>query len=166
MKITKKLITYTVAQALFCAVAPLVFIFVQYGDTRGGLMYKLPLAMLLFALTVVIIAKNTLLKPRIAKLVANIAQHEGDLKVKSDASEVENIEAVLKHERTIEVVLNAIVPILLLAALLIACKALESAMLELSGAIGFTLVSYVFGTVFGVLAAREVHSKHGGEQAT
>lgn len=146
---------------LFCTVAPLVFIFIQYGDTSGGLKYKLPLGLILFVVIVIIIAKNTFLKPRLAKLTAQIAQHNGDLKVESDAGRIANLEAELRRERTAETVLNAILPIILLAAFLLACKAMESAVLQLSGAIGFTLASYAIGTVFGVLAAREVHGKHG-----
>ena len=139
MKITKKLIVYTAAQVLFCTVEPLVFIFIQYGDTSGGLKYKLPLGLILFVVIVIIIAKNTFLKPRLAKLTAQIAQHDGDLKVESDEGRIANFEAELRRERTAETVLNAILPIMLLAALLFACKAMESAVLQLSGAIGFTL---------------------------
>lgn len=149
---------------LFCTVAPLVFIFIQYGDTSGGLKYKLPLGLILFVVIVIIIAKNTFLKPRLAKLTAQIAQHDGDLKVESDEGRIANFEAELRRERTAETVLNAILPIMLLAALLFACKAMESAVLQLSGAIGFTLASYVIGTVFGLFAAKEVHGKHGGKK--
>ncbi len=149
---------------LFCTVAPLVFIFIQYGDTGGGLQYKLPLGIILFVVIVIIIAKNTFLKPRLAKLTAQIAQHYGDLKVESDEGRIANLESELRRERTAETVLNAILPIMLLAALLLACKAMEGAVLQLSGAIGFTLASYVIGTIFGVLAAREVHGKHGGKK--
>lgn len=164
MKHTSKLIVYTALQTLFCAVAPLVYIFTQYGDTSGGLKYKLPLGLVLFLFVVTVIAKNTLLKPRIQKLTAQIAQHEGDLKVESDADKAESLAAELKRERTTETVLNAVTPALLLSALLIACKAMENAVLRLSGAIGFTLASYVIGTVFGILAAREVKGKRAKEK--
>ena len=164
MKITKKLIVFTAAQVLFSAVAPLVFIFTQYGDTRGGLVYKLPLGLILLAVIIVIVAKNTFLKPRLNKLAAKIAQHDGDLRVESDAGRIANLETELKRERTVETALNAVTPILLLAAMFVACKAMESAMLQLSGAIGFTLASYAVGTVFGIFAAREVRGKHGGDK--
>ena len=98
------------------------------------------------------------------KLTAQIAQHGRDLKVESDEGRIANFEAELRRERTAETVLNAILPIMLLAALLLACKAMESAVLQLSGAIGFTLASYVIGTVFGLFAAREVHGKHGDKK--
>lgn len=157
-------ILFTIMHALFCAVVPIVFIFIQYGDTSGGLRYKLPLGALLLIVIIITIAKNTFLRPRLSKLAAEIAQHEADLKIESDSGRINNLISELKRERTLETVLNALVPILLLSALLIACKALENAVLQLSGAIGFALGSYTLGTVFGVLAARSVWAKHGGEK--
>lgn len=157
-------IFFTIAHALFCAVCPIVFIFVQYGDTSGGLQYKLPLGAICVVVLVVILAKNTLLRPRIERMTAEIAQHEADLKVESNSGRINNLIAELKRERTIEVVFNATVPLLVLSALLVGCKALEKSVLMLSGAIGFTLASYVIGTVFGLFAAREVHGKHGGKK--
>lgn len=155
-------IAFTIAHALFCAVCPIVFIFVQYGDTSGGLQYKLPLGAILVVVLLLILAKNTLLRPRIEKMTAEIAQHEADLKVESDSGRIANLIAELKRERTVEVILNAAVPLLVLSALLIGCKALEKSVLMLSGAVGFALASYAVGTVFGVLAARQVWAKHGG----
>jgi len=70
------------------------------------------------------------------------------------------VENALKTERVTETVLNAVMPLLVLSGLLVLCKALESAVLVLSGAVGFTLASFVVGTVCGVLAAREVTGKH------
>ena len=156
-------IFFTIAHALFCAVCPIVFIFVQYGDTSGGWQYKLPLGAICVVVLVVILAKNTLLRPRIERMTAEIAQHEADLKVESDSGRINNLIAELKRERTIEVVFNATVPLLVLSALLIGCKALEKSVLMLSGAIGFALASYAIGTVFGVLAARQIWAKHGGK---
>jgi len=155
-------IAFTAAQAVFCAVIPLVFIFTQYTETSEGLIYKLPLGLLLFVVVLLTLAKNTILRPRLAKLTAEIAQHEGDLKVESDAGRINNLIEELKRERTIETVLNALTPLAVLAALLIGCKAIESAVLQLSGAVGFSLGSYALGTIFGILAARSVYSKHGG----
>lgn len=156
-------IIFTIAHALFCAVAPIVFIFIQYGDTNGGLQYKLPLGAILVVVLLLIFAKNTLLRPRLEKMTAEIAQHEVDLKVESDSGRIANLVAELKRERTIEVILDAAVPLLVLAALLIGSKGLERSALMLSGAIGFALASYAVGTAFGVLAARQVWAKHGGK---
>ena len=157
-------IVFTIMHALFCAVVPIVFIFIQYGDTSGGLQYKLPLGAILVVVLLLILAKNTLLRPKLTKITTEIVQHEADLKVESDSGKIANLISELKQERTIEAILNAAVPLLILAALLIGCKALERSVLQLSGAIGFALGSYTLGTVFGVLAARSVWAKHGGEK--
>ncbi len=153
-------ITFTVLQALFCAVVPLIFMFVQYAETGEGLRYKLPLGILLLCVVIVVIAKNTFLKPRMSKLAAQIAQHEADLKIENDTGRIKNLVSELRKERIVETVLNCVMPVFVLAALLVACKAMENAVLELSGAVGFSLGSYVLGFIFGILAAREVGSKH------
>lgn len=162
MKLTKKLIVFTVLQALCCAVAPAVFVFVEYADTSGGWQYKLPLGALIVLLVIVVISKNTLLKPRLNRLSASISQHTADLKIEADADKIRNLETELKRERVLETLLNGVMPILALAAIFVACKAMERAVIRLSGAIGFTLAAYIVGLIFGVLAAREVHGKHGG----
>ena len=51
-------------------------------------------------------------------------------------------------------------PLFVLLGLLVLCKALESAVIVLSGAVGFALVSFIVGTFFGILAARSVVGKH------
>lgn len=158
----KKYIVYSVLQMIFTAIVPLAFIISEYATTSGGLRYKLPLGAIVVAIIMLVISKNTLLKPRIAKLTAVIAQHEGDLKVESEEGKIKNLIAELKHERTVMCILNSLMPILLLGAMLIAAKALESAVMKLSGAIGFSLASFILGTVFGTLAARCVWAKHGG----
>ena len=141
MRKTKSLIAFTVLQALFTAGVPLVLLFCAYGTTQAGVAY-------------------TLLKPRMAKLSAKIAQHEGDLSIEADQAKIVNIENELKAERTAEAVLNALMPLLILVGLLVLCKALENAVIVLSGAVGLTLVSFCLGTLFGILAARQVVGKH------
>lgn len=160
MRKTKKLIVYSVLQAVFGAVVPLIFFFWQYGTSKEGIQYKLPLGVILLCIVLLFIAKNTLLKPRLAKLTSKIAQHEADLAVEADQGKIRNLEDELKHERVTETILNAIMPFLILTGLLVLCKALENAVIVLSGAVGFTLGSFAVGTVFGVLAAREVRGKH------
>lgn len=160
MRKTKSLIAFTVLQALFTAGVPLVLLFCAYGTTQAGVAYKLPLGVILVAIVVLWIAKNTLLKPRMAKLTAKIAQHEGDLSIEADQAKIVNIENELKAERTAEAVLNALMPLLILVGLLVLCKALENAVIVLSGAVGLTLVSFCLGTLFGILAARQVVGKH------
>lgn len=158
----KRYIVFTALHILFAAVAPVVFVLVQYSNKTGGLAYKLPLGILLLLFVLFAVAKHTFIKPRMDKLSAQIAQHEADLKVEAQSGRIQNLIVELKRERTIETALNAVMPVIILSALLIAAKALEKSVFELSGAIGFSLASYALGTVFGILAARCVWAKHEG----
>lgn len=82
------------------------------------------------------------------------------MRVKTDAAEVTNIENAIKNLGTAEVILNAVVPLLLMGLVILCCKVMEAGLVRLSGTCGFILVSFVVGTVFAVLDAREVVSKH------
>ena len=71
-----------------------------------------------------------------------------------------NIENAIKNLGTAEVISNSVVPLLLLILAIICCKVMEAGLVKLSGTCGFLLVSYVIGTVFAILDAREVHGTH------
>lgn len=60
--------------------------------------------------------------------------------------------------------LNAVVPVLLFLLLILCCKVMEAQIVKLSGTCGFILLSYLTGTVFTVLDAREIHGKHKGAE--
>lgn len=75
-------------------------------------------------------------------------------------AEVTNIENAIKNLGTVEVLFNSVIPILLFALLILCCKVMEAQLVKLSGTCGFMLVSYIVGTVFAVLDAREVNGKH------
>lgn len=160
MKKTAKNIIYSIAELLCYAVAPLIFIVIQYGDTTEGVVYKIGFIGILLCILVVWIVKKTILKKWVDKLRGKITQHEGDLETESDPVKIENLKEALKSARTIETLFSALIPFLLLCALLVMCHALEAAIVKLSGAIGFTLISFFIGTVFSILNAREVHGKY------
>lgn len=153
-------IIYTVLQAFFCAVVPVVFIFLQYGSSDGGLKYKIPLGAILAILLVLFAANAAVIRPRRQRLAAKIAQHESDLAIESDSNKIDNLIDELKVERTVETIINAIVPLLVFVALYIGAKGLERSAFLLSGALGFSLLSFALGTIFGVLSARSVWAKH------
>ena len=75
-----------------------------------------------------------------------------------------HIENAIKNLGTAEVLLNAVVPVLLFLLLILCCKVMEAQIVKLSGTCGFILLSYLTGTVFAVLDAREIHGKHKGAE--
>lgn len=163
MKWTGKKIAYNVLQLVFYGVVPLVLIFLLYGNmghTKEAVGFKIAAPGILLTVLVFLCLKKLFVNRRIADAHAQLNQLKADLKVKTDPAEVANIENAIKSLGTLEVVLNAVVPILLFMLLITACKAMEAQIVRLSGTCGFILLSYLLGMVFAILDAREIHGKH------
>ena len=82
-----------------------------------------------------------------------------DLKTKQDKTELKALEREIKNIRTIEAVLNSIMPLLFLIAALTAFNALEAQLVKLSATLGWISISFCIGIVFNVLYSREVFAK-------
>lgn len=163
MKWTKKKIAFNILQLIFYGVIPLVLIFLTYGSVgngAAGLGFKIAAPGIILLILVFLCFKRLFINKRMSDAREQLNNLKADLKVKTDAAEVRNIETAIKNLGTVEVVLNSIVPILLTGLMIICCKVMEAGLVRLSGTCGFILISFVIGTVFAVLDAREVVSKH------
>lgn len=163
MKWTKKKIAYNVMQLVFYGVVPLALIFLTYGSVgndAAALGFKIAAPGIILLTLVFLCFKRLFINKRLSDARAQLNNLKADLRVKTDAAEVTNIENAIKNLGTAEVILNAVVPLLLMGLVILCCKVMEAGLVRLSGTCGFILVSFVVGTVFAVLDAREVVSKH------
>lgn len=168
MKWTKKKIAYNILQLVFYGVAPLVLVFLLYGNighTREAVGFKIAVPGIILLVLLFLCFKKLWINKKLADAHSQLNQLKASLKVKTDAAEVTNIEQAIKNLGTLEVVLNAVVPVLLFTLLIICCKVMEAQLVKLSGTCGFILLSYITGTIFAVLDAREVKSKHKAKEA-
>ena len=156
---TRKKLVYLILELLFIGVAPLVMIFMQYGQIQSDRL-KIGMTGILLVLSVFLILKKVVLRRYFENLRGQIVNFQSDLKTENDAGKIENIERELRNARTIETLFNAILPLVFLVLAFCMCKALEAQIMKLSGVIGFIGVSYAVGTVFSVLSAREVVGKN------
>ena len=167
MKWTKKKVAYNVLQLVFYGVVPLVLIFVLYGNmghTKDAIGFKIAAPGLVLIVLVFLCFKKVFINKKLSDAHSQLNQLKADLKVKTDSAEVTNIENAIKNLGTAEVLLNAVVPVLLFLLLILCCKVMEAQIVKLSGTCGFILLSYLTGTVFAVLDAREIHGKHKGAE--
>lgn len=163
MKWTKKKIAYNVMQLVFYGVVPLALIFLTYGSVGNEaavLGFKIAAPGIILLTLVFLCFKRLFINKRLENARAQLNTLKADLRVKTDAAEVTNIENAIKNLGTAEVILNAVVPLLLMGLVILCCKVMEAGLVRLSGTCGFILVSFVVGMVFAVLDAREVVSKH------
>ncbi len=167
MKWTKKKVAYNVLQLVFYGVVPLVLIFLLYGNmghTKDAIGFKIAAPGLVLIVLVFLCFKKVFINKKLSDAHSQLNQLKADLKVKTDSAEVTNIENAIKNLGTAEVLLNAVVPVLLFLLLILCCKVMEAQIVKLSGTCGFILLSYLTGTVFAVLDAREIHGKHKGAE--
>lgn len=160
MKWTPKKIVYTVLETMFAAVIPAVLIIINYvsWDTEAT-GFKISLGGIILLLLVFYIVKKVLLNKYTERLKAKITQHMADLEVEVNKERADSLKETLRKERTIECVLNFIIPALLLAMLFIVCKALEVAAVKMSGTVGIIGASELIGLAFSILSARQVEGK-------
>lgn len=161
MKWTKRKVIYNVLQIVFYALVPMGLIFALYGNlghTTEAVGFKIAAPGLLLSVLVFLCVKKLYLNRKLTDAHDRWNKDLADFEVETDAERKENLRKKIQYYGTMEVVLNAVVPILLFLLLILCCKVMEAQLVKLSGACGLILISYLVGTVFAVLDAREIKS--------
>lgn len=162
MKITKKRIAFFVLHLLFSAVVPIALVIARYstiGDTSSAVGFKVSITGVLLLIFVFWVVKKLFIDRKINALKEQGNIMLADLKTEQDPMRLSALEKEIKHVRTIEAIFNSIIPLLFIVAAIVAFKALEEQLIELSATLGYIGVSYLIGMVFNVLYSREVHHK-------
>lgn len=160
MKWTPKKLVFTILEITFAAVVPAALIITNYASwSEEATGFKISLGGVMLFLLLFYIVKKLLLNKYTERLKSKINQHMADLEVEVNQERIESLKEALKKERTVECVLNFIIPALLLVLLFIVCKALEVAAVKMSGTVGLIGASEVVGLLFSILSARQVEGK-------
>ena len=161
MKITWKWLIFLLLELLFVAVLPLVIVYVGYGswgkEAEG---FKIHFGIIVALIVVFFIIKRVLLTPWLDKQKIKAGNLEAQLEAENDKGKIENITMALKRVRLLETVITWILPLAFLLLAFIASRAMEQAIVQFSGILGFIGVSEFIGFVFGCLVATCVDSKH------
>lgn len=167
MKLTKKRVIFFILQVIFSAIAPIILVIIQYsniGNTKEAIGFKISITGIILLIFLFWVIKRLFIDKKLADLKMQCNVMLADLKTKQNEAEIKALEYEIKNIRTLEAVLNSILPILFLGATFIAFKALEDQLVKLSSTLGWIIVSFCIGTIFNVLYSREVHSKkHKGD---
>lgn len=143
-----------VLEVLFIGVIPAALVIANYAswgaDANG---FKVGITGILLLLVVAFVLKKLVFNKRLEAMRAKLNQHEADLEVETDEEKIENLVSAVRKGRTIETVLNFIVPFLVLVAVYLMAKALEEAAVLLSGTLGFVIVSVLVGFMLQLIEA-------------
>lgn len=162
MKVTKKRLIFFILHALFSAVIPIILVIIQYsniGDTKAAVGFKIGITGILLLLFLFWVIKKLFVDRKLSDMKSQCNIMLADLKTKQDKTELKALEREIKNIRTIEAVLNSIMPLLFLIAALTAFNALEAQLVKLSATLGWITISFCIGIVFNVLYSREVFAK-------
>lgn len=143
-----------VLEVLFIGAIPAALIIANYaswGDEANG--FKVGITGILLLLVVAFVLKKLVFNKRLEAMRAKLNQHEADLEVETDEEKIENLVSAVRKGRTIETVLNFVVPFLVLVAVYLMAKALEEAAVLLSGTLGFVIVSVLVGFMLQLIEA-------------
>lgn len=152
-----KKIVFMILEIVFTLVVPAALVIWNYstwGEEANA--FKISFTGILILIVLFFLFKYVFLNKWMRRMRDKATQHEADLKIETDEEKIENLKSELKKERTIEAVLNYILPILVCLAIVIIAECLESAMVTLSGTFAWCTVSILIGGIFSVLFAREV----------
>lgn len=143
-----------VLEVLFIGAIPAALIIANYaswGAEANG--FKVGITGILLLLVVAFVLKKLVFNKRLEAMRAKLNQHEADLEVETDEEKIENLVSAVRKGRTVETVLNFIVPFLVLVAVYLMAKALEEAAVLLSGTLGFVIVSVLVGFMLQLIEA-------------
>ena len=161
MKKTWKWFLFTALELLFVAIVPLIVVAIGYngwGDSADN--FKFYFGVLLLLIIIFWIAKKVLIAPWLDRQKIKAGNLEAMLEAETDKGKIENIENGLKTARLLEAIFSWILPLAFLLVAFLASKAMESAIVQFSGILGFVGLSEIVGFVFSCISAVSVESKH------
>lgn len=163
MKITKKKVIYFILEFMFVCVVPLVLVILNYsniGNTKEETGFKITITGIMLLIMALFVLKKMFIN-RITDNINHQVNHLiSELKIENDEYKISNIERNLKNLKTVQAILNSILPLLLFVCFIICAKALESQIIKLSSVLGLMFISYLFGFIFAILNSREIYSKN------
>lgn len=150
----KKKLIFVFGEILFVAVVPCVMLFLNFVSWKSGIVARIGIGGIIGLFVVYYAIKKLLLDKYVERLRAMATQHLADYKVETDELKKLALEEAIATERTIEAVLNFVIPFLLFVAFYIVCVVLEQQLATLSTTMAIIGSSEIVGFVFSIFSAR------------
>lgn len=158
-----KRILFATLKWVFWLIAPLTFVILEYStlnQTKETVSFQIGITGIAIIIIILILAKKLLFKKYLQKLDIKIANAESALDTETDVTKIELVEKSLHKYRLIQSVFSFVMPVAFLSLALYTAKALENAIVKLSGVLGFILISFVLGEIMEICEIQCIKSKH------
>lgn len=150
-------VIFTVFEVLFIAVLPIAMVIYQYGYVQPTTTaFKISLTGIILTALVFYGVKKIILDRKLRDWEAQYNNYVSAYKIETDAEKKQKAKEEIQKYKTCTVLLRSFIPLLIFIGIQALSKAVEKEMITLSGLSGLVTVSFAVGTLFAVLAAREV----------
>lgn len=148
---------YTILEAVFVAVIPVVLVIYQYGYVEPTTAaFKISLTGIILLALVFYAVKRIFLDKRLKDWEAQYNNYISAYKIETDAEKKQRAKEQIQRYQTFTVLLRSFIPLLIFVMIQVLAKAVEQQMITLSSLSGLVTVSFGVGVIFSVMAAREV----------
>ena len=148
---------YTILEAVFVAVIPVVLVIYQYGYVEPTTAaFKISLTGIILLALVFYAVKRIFMDKRLKDWEAQYNNYISAYKIETDAEKKQRAKEQIQKYQTFTVLLRSFVPLLIFVMIQVLDKAVEQQMITLSSLSGLVTVSFGVGVIFSVMAAREV----------
>ena len=148
---------YTILEAVFVAVIPVVLVIYQYGYVEPTTAaFNISLTGIILLALVFYAVKRIFLDKRLKDWEAQYNNYISAYKIETDAEKKQRAKEQIQKYQTFTVLLRSFVPLLIFVMIQVLAKAVEQQMITLSSLSGLVTVSFGVGVIFSVMAAREV----------
>ena len=148
---------YTILEAVFVAVIPVVLVIYQYGYVEPTTAaFKISLTGIILLALVFYAVKRIFLDKRLKDWEAQYNNYISAYKIETDSEKKQRAKEQIQKYQTFTVLLRSFLPLLIFVMIQVLAKAVEQQMITLSSLSGLVTVSFGVGVIFSVMAAREV----------
>ena len=148
---------YTILEAVFVAVIPVVLVIYQYGYVEPTTAaFKISLTGIILLALVFYAVKRIFLDKRLKDWEAQYNNYISAYKIETDAEKKQRAKEQIQKYQTFTVLLRSFIPLLIFVMIQVLAKAVEQQMITLSSLSGLVTVSFGVSVIFSVMAAREV----------
>lgn len=146
MKKTAKSRLCFIGELLFFIVAPIVLIWVQYGDVHVA-WYKMSMTGIGMILFILLIAKKIFLSPLIQKVALQVAQIETQQLSVIDPIAITSNKKRFRKLSMWQLFFNSLLPILIFGGLIITIKVVEAGAIKMFGVLVLCAISLFLGII-------------------
>ena len=158
MKKTSKSWVFFILQIVFMLIAPVIMVWIQYGDLTQK--YKVSVTVIMLLLLVFWVFKRIFLDKWIKTINLKITNIETNALSLTDQTAIQSNKKAWRVYSLLQLLINSILPLLVMVLAVITIKTVEEGLIKLFGCLMFCLISVFIGVLFRVCEIYSIKLTH------